>query len=205
MLPLLCVGCASTTTPSGDDPEFEEEGRRVFADDAGGQRVSSDAAPVDGEAVYTIRLMDVPEGLERQPDVAIASVSDVVGPGVRVIRPDTSRPPMLVLGKFADPMSEAAIAAQRRVRAIEVNGQQPFMGAVMVREKDPRPSDERLARFDLRNAKSLFGADAVYTLQIGIYGREDNKRPTRDDLASFRKSAARAVAALRRAGEQSFF
>jgi hypothetical protein len=206
MLPLLCIGCAGTTTSSGDSPDRVDEGKRVFADDGGGQwGGNQENAPAVGEAVYTIRLMDVPEGLERQPDVAIASVSDVVGPGVRVIQPDPERPPMLVVGRFADPMSEASIAAQRRVRAIEVNGQKPFMGAVMVREKDPSPSNERLARFDLRNVKSLFGDEAVYTLQIGIYAREDDRRPSRDDLASFRKSAEEAVEALRRAGEQAFF
>ena len=183
-----------------------DEGKRVFADDAGGQWSANNAEPPgEGEAVYTIRLMDVPPGLERQPEVAIASVADAVGPGVRVIRPDPDRSPMLVVGRFADPLSESASAAQKRVRAIEVNGMKPFMGAVMVRERDPRPKDERLTRFDLRNAKSLFGDDAMYTLQIGIYAREDNRRPTREDLASFRESAESAVEALRRAGDPAFF
>lgn len=178
----------------------------MFADEEPGQWASEKASsPVAGEAVYTIRLLDVPPGLERQPEVAIASIADAVGPGVRMIRPDPDRPPMLVVGRFADPLSADAMAAQRRVRAIEVNGAKPFIGAVMVRERDPSPSNDRLARFDLRNAKSLFGEEAVYTLQIGIYAREDNQRPSREDLASFRRSAESAVEALRRAGEPAFF
>ena len=155
--------------------------------------------------MYTIRLMDVPPQLERQPDIAIAGMVETVGPGVRVIRPDPDRPPMLVYGKFADPRSEAASKEMRRIREITVNEQTPFAGVVMVRERDPRPSNDRIARFDLRNARSLFGDEAVYTLQIGIYAREDNRRPSREDLASFRKSAESAVEALRRAGEAAFF
>ena len=201
---LLCSGCGSTTTSgSNDDPRLEE-GRRLFEDD-GSAGFGGSAEPKAGEAIYTIRLIDVPPELVSNPEVAVASLADTVGPGVRVIRPDPERPPMLVLGRFADPLSDEAVAAQRRVRAIEVNGQKPFMGAVMVRERGPAPGNDRLARFDLRNAKNLHGDDAFYTLQIGIYTRTDNQRPSRSDLASFRKSAEDAVEALRRAGEPAFF
>lgn len=176
----------------------------MFADDPGPSDASM-AEPTPGEAVYAIRLADVPRELIAQPEIAVAGLADTVGPGVRVIRPDPSRPPMLVFGRYADPLSARARADASRIRAIEVDGKTPFSGAVLVRESDPTPTTGRLARYDLRNAKSLFGRDAVYTLQIGVYAREDDRRPTRDDLASFRRSAEQAVEALRREGEQAFF
>jgi hypothetical protein len=176
----------------------------VFTETDTPQSAGADA-PDRTEAVYTIRLADVPPELTGRPEIAIAGMSDVVGPGVRVIRPDPDRPPMLVYGQYADPLSETARTDAQRIRELVVDGRKPFAGSVLVRESDPKPTSERLARFDLRNAKDLFGPDAVYTLQIGIYAREDNRRPTREDLASFRTSAEQAVEALRREGEQAYF
>lgn len=205
MLPLLCFGCSSTTTSGGSTADLRDEARGVFADDDSGVRPDSDAEPGAGEAVYAIRLMDVPEALIRQPEVAVAGVSAEVGPGVRAIRPDPDRPPMIVYGRYADPMSPRAREDAQRIRAIEVDGRLPFAGAVLVRESDPKPTSSRLARYDLRNAKNLFGDEAFYTLQIGVYGREDGRAPSREDLQSFRESAEEAVEALRRAGDEAFF
>jgi len=176
----------------------------VFADDPAPQ-ADVEAAPAPGEAVYAIRLADVPRELVARPEIAVASLEETVGQGVRVIRPDPDRPPMLVYGRYADPLSARARADAQRIRDLVVDGKRPFAGAVLVRESDPTPTTGRLARYDLRNAKKLFGADAVYTLQIGVYAREDDRRPTREDLASFRSSAEQAVEDLRRAGDQAFF
>jgi hypothetical protein len=176
----------------------------VFTDEPAAPN-AAEPAPAPGEAVYAIRLADVPRELVSRPEIAIAGVAHAVGEGVRVIRPDPARPPMLVYGRYADPLSERARADAQRIRGIEVDGKTPFAGAVLVRESDPTPTTGRLARYDLRNARKLFGADAVYTLQIGVYAREDNRRPTREDLASFRRSAEQAVEALRREGDQAFF
>ena len=194
---LLCIGCSSTTTPGSADEEIRTEGRLVFEGGAG------DADPTG--TIYTIRLADVPPALESRPELAIASVEEAVGAGVRVIRPDPSRPSMLVYGRYHDPLSERARADSKRIRGITVDEQAPFALAVMVKESDPRPSSGRLSRFDLRNVKGLLGDEAMYTLQIGVYTRDDTARPSRNDLAKFRESAEDAVEQLRRDGVEAFF
>ena len=74
---LLCSGCGSTTTSgSNDDPRLEE-GRRLFEDDASAGFGGS-AEPKAGEAIYTIRLIDVPPELVSNPEVAVASLADTL-------------------------------------------------------------------------------------------------------------------------------
>ena len=158
-----------------------------------------------GAAIYTIRLMDVPQALAGRPDLAVAQVINVVGPGVRVIRPDPSAPAVLVYGQYSGPLSERARTDTRRIRDIVVDGNYPFAAVAMMKESDPKPSSGRLSRFDLRNVKNLLGDSVLYTLQIGIYTRDDNATPSRQDLASFRKSAEEAVEQLRREETAAFF
>jgi len=194
---LLCFGCSNTTTSGGLSDEIREEGERLFADD--GDHFDP------GAAIYTIRLMDVPQALAGRPDLAVAQVINVVGPGVRVIRPDPSAPAVLVYGQYSGPLSERARTDTRRIRDIVVDGNYPFAAVAMMKESDPKPSSGRLSRFDLRNVKNLLGDSVLYTLQIGIYTRDDNATPSRQDLASFRKSAEEAVEQLRREETAAFF
>jgi hypothetical protein len=59
---------------------------------------------------------------------------------------------------------------------------------------------------DLRNARSTFGEDrAQVTLQVGIYCRMDDRKPTAAELAEFRKAAEAAAIELRRGGELAFY
>ncbi len=62
-----------------------------------------------------------------------------------------------------------------------------------------------IGKVDLRSAPEIYGRRAVYTLQIGVYGRADMKAPTEKDVLEARKKAEEAAAELRRQGELAFY
>lgn len=211
------IGCGSG--PNRDSPDVDvAEARRVFEADAisaeelaaldgdtdfGGSGVSVKGGP--GSA-FTILLTGVPSSMRLRPDVALERVASAVDmPGVRLMEQKGDRPPLIVVGRYADPDGDEAQRDLRKVRALKVDGRTPFTGAVLVAEVDSAPTDTRLARHDLRQAKKLTGEEATYTLQIGVYAREDERRPSAADLASFREAAEDAVTRLRREGEEAYF
>lgn len=111
---------------------------------------------------------------------------------------------VVALGSFADPGDRLAQLELDRVRSIEIEGQKPYAHAFLA------PPSGELARgsipeYDLRNARAQYGKKALYTLQIAVYGREDNQRPSDADLQQFRQAAEKAAVALRQAGELAFY
>ncbi len=187
------------------------EAMRVFDDSAPESPV--EPQPAEEASGFAVLLSAVPARLAGDPDLALEQIAGVFGDDrdrVWLYRMEKDRPPFVVYGRYSDPGSEEAQADLSRIREMRVQGRAPFARAIMMPvDRGPRAGsqsvDSRLARNDLRNAKKLFGADAVYTLQIGVYAREDKQRPTAEDLAAFRKAAEDAVARLRREGEQAFY
>ncbi len=107
-------------------------------------------------------------------------------------------------GSFDTPSDARATSELARVRAIEVRGVRPFEAAFMA----PPPGVTRLGNnpeLNLINAKRVFGVDAIYTLQIGVYARDDLQRVQESDLREVRSSAEAAVATLRLEGEMAFY
>lgn len=206
------IGCGSSPNPDRPDVDVAEA-RRVFEADAITDEelaaLEDEPLPIkphgSGTGGYTILLTGVPETMRRRPDVALERVATAVDmPGIRLMEQSAGRPPLIVLGRYTDPDGPEAQRDLRKVRALSVDGRKPFTGAVLVADVEAVPADTRLARHDLRQAKKL-DDDAVYTLQIGVYAREDNTRPSAADLASFREAAEDAVTRLRREGEEAFF
>ena len=62
-----------------------------------------------------------------------------------------------------------------------------------------------LFRERLVQAKAMFGSEALYSLQIAVYGRRDLPNPSEADLAETRKAAEQAAIRLRQEGEQAFY
>jgi nucleoside-diphosphate-sugar epimerase len=63
-----------------------------------------------------------------------------------------------------------------------------------------------LPQFNLAKAKEQFGEKAaLYTLQVGVYGRRDLPNPKEADLKEVRKTAEEAAAKLRKEGELAFY
>ncbi|MBS0198133.1 MAG: hypothetical protein JSR77_15370 [Planctomycetes bacterium] len=117
---------------------------------------------------------------------------------------DRGRTIVMAVGKYDAPGNPAAKKDLERVRQITVGGSKPFQHAIL-----SPPRDESLRgsvpEHELRYAKTLYGKDAMYTLQIGVYCRSDDTEPSAKELAEFRAAAEKAVAQLRREGEEAFY
>ncbi len=113
---------------------------------------------------------------------------------------------VILYGRYADPASKEAKADLDKVHGVEVliggEMKKVFLSAFLA---PPAELHGSKPEYDLRNAKKLNGDWALYTLQVGVYSREDKKPPSPADLAEFRKMAEAAVAKLRSEGEQAFY
>lgn len=116
------------------------------------------------------------------------------------------RPSGLVIayGDYLDKSDPKAIKDLERIRKMDLMGVKLFESALIT-----PPTSASLrgsnASFDLRTARERFGKKAVYTLQIGVYGRSDYQIPSAKDLADFRKAAEDAVRKLREQGDMAFY
>lgn len=108
------------------------------------------------------------------------------------------------VGRFSDPSSPEAQAELKRVQAIEVEGVRAYGLAFM--SPPLHGSDQGvLPKYNLLRTKEQYGPRAMYTLQVGAYGRKDLARPTEADLAEARRAAEQAAVQLRREGELAFY
>lgn len=106
-------------------------------------------------------------------------------------------------GSFQGPGDPAAQRELDRVRAIRVGGATPYQEVVLA--PPARVFSGAIAEHDLRNARRIHGARYTYSLQIGVYGRPDNTKPSDRELAEYRETAERAANDLRAAGEVAFY
>mgnify|MGYP001059420754 CR=1 FL=1 len=110
---------------------------------------------------------------------------------------------VIAFGRYTGPNDRVGLRDLERIRTIELDGVRPYGAAVL-----GPPGTANLAvsipEFDLRNAARRHPG-ALYTLQIAIYGRPDDRVPTADELAEFRRTAEDAVTELRRQGDAAFY
>jgi hypothetical protein len=99
---------------------------------------------------------------------------------------------------------DAAEKDLARVRGTDMMGTKPFESAIV-----RPPSGDALRgsnrAFDLRSVKERYGKQAIYTLQIGVYGRNDYQTPSPEELTAYRRAAEDAVRDLRNQGETAFY
>jgi len=110
---------------------------------------------------------------------------------------------VVAYGSYEDPEDPRAQADLKRIQEMEVGGGTPFSLAVL--SPPPDSAEGSLPQFDLRNVTESFGPDALYTLQVAIYTRNDDERPSRQELEEFRRKAEQAVLQLRAEGEKAFY
>ncbi|MAY73224.1 MAG: hypothetical protein CMJ31_00595 [Phycisphaerae bacterium] len=108
----------------------------------------------------------------------------------------------LAYGAYAGPRGSEAQADLARIRT-----KTPFRTAVLLplaAETGAAAADTEL---DLRTVAKRYGPNALYTLQVAVYGLSpsDPRQPSGEDLASFRRAAEDAAAAFRAAGEEAFY
>ncbi len=109
----------------------------------------------------------------------------------------------VVYGRYSGPEDPQAQTDLKRVQEMEVSGVRLYAGTYIC--PPPEGNAPIRSEMDLRNAKGVYGKDALYTLQVGFYGREDVAKLAPADAAEIRKAAEEAALRLRQEGELAFF
>jgi hypothetical protein len=111
---------------------------------------------------------------------------------------------VVAVGDFASPEEPAARAELERVQGMAFGGQRPYERAFLSPPVGQR-KEGGFPQYNLARAKEMYGDKALYTLQIGAYGRRDLERPTEEDLKEAREAAEAAAFKLRQEGELAFY
>jgi hypothetical protein len=184
---------------------LKEESRDVFGPGKG-KPASSASSTSTGTPVWSIVIIAFHS--ETQDSDAAAALKKVQTDGglkdAYVEKRGGSS--VVAYGRYDGPASPQGQADLERVRNIEatVSGKKtkPFAQSFMA---PPSEVPGSIPEYDLRNAKKATGEWVLYTLQIGVYSREDGKEASGAEIAEFRKAAEQAVVQLRREGEQAYY
>jgi hypothetical protein len=208
---VLLVGCGGDQ-PRGDrDTQFyADESSAVFAPEP--VQTPDPALDLDDEDTllardniggWSILLMKVEQGgmvLAQQMLDVIQTEGGLIQ--ARIEQRDSGL--VIVYGDYLDKSDPRAIKDFKRVLKTQIGGQIVFENAIFL-----PPSSEALRgsnpSYDLRTVKGRLGDLAIYTLQVGLYGRGDFQTPSAQDLAAFRRAAEDAVRELRSQGEMAFY
>lgn len=200
------VGCGGagkerggTTRDSARLADMNAEGRAVF-----GSTPRATGGGAARDSAWTILLATVPAS---QDDLGVmrtvAQVRERAGlPEARLER--RGRATVVVYGAYPGPDDARAQRDLARIRGIEVDGAKPYETAMLVPPEFEGVQGTR-PEWDLGSVKARRGRDAIYTLQVAVYQRGDDKEPTAQDLQEIRAAAEKAVEALRAEGAEAYY
>ncbi len=197
---------ACKSSPSTASPEVRAQTKELFPDkppkagETHGQALSESAPELAGK--WTIVLLRLKgEGQDAATQSVLRTVrASGVPEAFLETRTDST---LVVAGKFDSPTSRDAQAMLKRIKEIEVDGQRPYMAAHML-PPPPVAMKGSIPEWDLRNARTKYGKQAEYTLQINIYTNPTG-RATPSELTEFQKAAEQAVQTLRKDGVDAFY
>lgn len=193
----------ATPSDESEAQRLKREGREVFGPGSRGTgEKRADAASTTSEGWAIVLAAYRGESAQDEARQGLDRVRSEGGlPEAFISKRNASW--VIVVGSFASPDDEQARAELQRVQQIEVGSSRPYSLAFLA---PPTGSDlGALPQFNLVKAKAAYGDKAIYTLQIGVYGRLDLKSPTEADLEEGRKAAEQAVVRLRQEGELAFY
>ncbi|MDF1809652.1 MAG: hypothetical protein P1U42_08150 [Phycisphaerales bacterium] len=189
---------APQSEPDSSDPFFDPSLGKVW--EQGADQKNASQASAGG---WSIILSSVERGEMKRAVEMLRIIQEEAGlDGAYIDRRNSGL--VIAYGEYLDRNDPKAIADLKKVKAIDLMGVKLFEGAVVV-----PPSGDALrgtdTSSDLRGVKERYGKNAVYTLQIGIYGRDDYQMPSAQDLIEFRKAAENAASELRGQGVMAFY
>jgi len=190
---------------TGSQPTLKEQGREIFK--PSGLKSPTDAKGTKtpaGKDDWTIVIAAF-RGERAAEEANIGLARSHTEGGI----PDSylqQRGPAVVLvyGHYTGPDDKQAKQDIERLQGMVINGINPYAFAYLMPPASTAQAGV-IKEYDLRRAKDLYGKSAVYTLQVGWYGREDLKSPTEDDLKDARRAAEEGASRLRSEGELAFF
>lgn len=178
------------------DKSMAEEARRLFQPEASGK--------VARENAWTIVIVAFRgEEADQLSRLALHKVQTEGNlPGAFIER--RGEAVVIAYGQYESGDSARGVEELKRIQSMEVNGEKPFRDALLA----PPVNGSNLGgmpQINLVQAKALYGEHALYTLQVGVYGRQDLLHPTEEDLKEARKAAEQAAMKLRQEGELAFY
>lgn len=111
---------------------------------------------------------------------------------------------VVAYGRYDSSDTKEVADELKRIQQMEVGGQRPYQFAMLAPPFNT-PDPGTLPQYNLAQARALFGDNALYTLQVGVYGRDDINQPKEADLAEARRAAEQAALRLRQEGEMAFY
>ena len=195
---------AKPASTSPDKKSLKDEGKELFGKPGSGQAGGAgdaSASVARGWAVVIAAFRG--EDRESAAAKALAQVRSEGGiPEAYAARRREAT--VIAVGDFASPDDDRAKQELSRIQKLEINGNRPFASAMLAPPLDFKMVGS-MPQYNLVKAKQLFGAQALYTLQVAAYGRLDLDRPTEKDLVEARAAAEQAAANLRQEGEQAWY
>lgn len=197
---VFAPGSAAAAQPAKDKEKLKQEGREVFG--------PGKAPAAKAEAGSSWSIVIAAFRGDDQDAQAAAALEKVRGEGNlrQAYLEKRGQSSVIAYGRYADPASKQAKADLELIKKVEVvvggEKQRPFAQSFIAPPEDVPGS---MPEFDLRNARKQSGEWVLYTLQIGVYSREDGKEPSAADRDVFRKAAEQAVVQLRREGDPAYY
>lgn len=113
---------------------------------------------------------------------------------------------VLAVGRFPAIDHPDALQRLKDLQETQIDASLPYAFAFLAPLGNDAASAEGMnPQINLVRAKELYRARALYTLQVGVYGRDDIPNPTDADLTEARRKAEQGAAQLRREGELAFY
>lgn len=202
-LALLAALAACGSTGGGKAPsnEMSSEGQALFGGKQGNPAAPPSTAP-DANAWTIVIVAFRGEDHEAAARAGLARARTIGSLREAYLQNQPTRS-AIAYGHYASPDQPQAQADLKRIREIVVDGGRPFAGAVLAPPEGAGTG--RNPELDLRHARSTFGKDALYSLQIAAYGRGNGPPRSEQERAEFVRAAEDAAAQLRREGEQAFY
>lgn len=195
---LLLSACGSSESKRDDSrDQFINQGPGVFDENA--PLDIPDAS--DDSLQWSIILATLPN--EPVAQVALANIKENYGLSTAYLAPRQGKT-VVAYGRYAGPDDRQALLDLDQLHEITNGQSRPFASAFLA-----PPSGDALggsnSQYDLRTVKQRFGPSALYTLQLGVYGTDDQSTPNPAQIKDFRAAAEQAVLELRAEGERAFY
>jgi hypothetical protein len=199
-LSLALAGLSScASTPSKPDSKVENEGQELFGGPA--KDSSAGEVPANGWSIVIVAFRG--DGQDELAAAGLAKARSVAG--LREAYTERQgNATVIAYGRYPSPDAPEAQADLERIQQLEIDGGRPFDGAVLAPPMGTGTG--RMPELDLLNVRRTFGNDAIYTLQVASYARDDRRPPqSAEERAEFVRMAEDAAAQLRREGQQAFY
>ena len=194
------VGCSFGQSKKDPDRNpYADQAAGVFSDSYD-DNAALNIPDADDSTQWTIVLVTLPNSqLAAQVLNTVQSTHGLVGATIQ----QRAEKFAIAYGRYAGPDDIQAKLDLDRVRELQSGSSRPFAGAYLA----PPPASALTGSnkdHDLRTVKQRFGPQALYTLQLGVYGT-NNTTPKPNDIKEFRRAAEQAVLELRAQGERAFY